>query len=77
VFAALVVGLCLAGACRIRAEEAQAGKDKVQPRIALKALPFEPKDVRLLDGPFRHAMELDARFLLSLEPDRLLSWYRK
>ncbi len=38
---------------------------------------FSPGDVRLLDGPFRHAQDLDAQYLLSLEPDRLLAWYRK
>jgi hypothetical protein len=53
------------------------GKDRLSPVFTLSAVPFEPKDVRLLDGPFRHAMDLDAGFLLSLEPDRLLSLYRK
>lgn len=43
----------------------------------MKASPFQPKDVRLLDGPFKHALELDSKWLLSLEADRLLSWYRK
>lgn len=51
--------------------------DKIPPAIPLKAQPFEPRDVRLLDGPFKQAMELDAKWLLSLEPDRLLAWYRK
>jgi uncharacterized protein len=51
--------------------------DKIQPKIAMKALPFEARDVRLLEGPFQHAMELDAKYLLSLEPDRLLSPYRR
>ncbi len=51
--------------------------DKIQPKIALKVLPFEARDVRLLEGPFQHAMDLDAKFLLSLEPDRLLSPYRR
>ena len=50
---------------------------KVPPAVPVKAQPFEPREVRLLDGPFRHAMELDARWLLGLEPDRLLAWYRK
>src|SRR5437868_10862644 len=49
----------------------------VQPRVQPKAYPFALTDVRLLDGPFRHAMELDARYLLSLEPDRLLSRFRE
>lgn len=59
------------------AEVAALGKDKIAPVIDLPALSFEPKDVRLLEGPFRHAMDLDAKFLLTLEPDRLLSWFRK
>jgi hypothetical protein len=41
------------------------------------AQPFPLTQVRLLDGPFENAMELDEKYLLSLEPDRLLSWYRK
>ena len=32
--------------------------------------------MRLLDGPFRTAQQLDARYLLSLEPDRLLHNFR-
>jgi hypothetical protein len=39
--------------------------------------PFPLSQVRLLDSPFKQAMDLDAQYLLSLEPDRLLSWYRK
>ncbi|HEY3414929.1 MAG TPA: beta-L-arabinofuranosidase domain-containing protein [Armatimonadota bacterium] len=50
---------------------------KIQPKIPLKAYPFSLTDVRLLDGPFKHAMELDAKYLLSLEPDRLLSRFRE
>ena len=54
-----------------------AAADKVLPVIPVQAAPFEPKDVKLFDGPFKHALELDSKWLLSLEPDRLLSWYRK
>jgi uncharacterized protein len=49
---------------------------KVQPVIPLKAQAFALQDVRLLDGPFKHAMELDEKYLLSLEPDRLLHDFR-
>jgi DUF1680 family protein len=52
-------------------------QDRIPPQIELQAAPFEPGDVKLLPGPYRHAMELDAKFLLSLDADRLLSWYRK
>jgi len=46
---------------------------KVIPAVPLKAYAFDLRDVTLLDGsPFKNAMEKDAAFLLSLEPDRLL-----
>jgi hypothetical protein len=38
--------------------------------------PFALRDVRLLDGPFRDAQERNARYLLSLEPDRMLHNFR-
>jgi len=41
--------------------------------IAFRALPFKISDIRLLDGPFLHATELDVKTLLNYEPDRLLS----
>jgi DUF1680 family protein len=43
----------------------------------LKALPFSLHDVRLIDGPFKHAQELDEKWLQEIEPDRLLSGYLK
>ena len=46
-------------------------------RIQREAQAFDLTDVRLLDGPFKKAMLLDADYLLRLEPDRLLSWFRK
>ncbi len=39
----------------------------------LRARPFALQDVRLLEGPFRDAMQRDAAYLLKLEPDRFLS----
>ena len=44
--------------------------------IDLSAQEFSPKDVRLLNGPFKDAMERDAKYLLKLDPDRLLSGFR-
>lgn len=46
-------------------------------RIRREAYPFRLEDVRLLDGPFKTAMTRDAEYLLRLEPDRLLSGFRK
>jgi DUF1680 family protein len=51
-------------------------KIKVQPVISLKAHAFPLQDVRLLDGPFKHAMDLDQQYLLALDVDRLLHNFR-
>lgn len=44
--------------------------------VKLKAEAFPLEEVRLLDGPFKHAMELDRKYLHSLDPDRLLHNFR-
>ncbi len=49
----------------------------VPDRIRPEAQEFRLEDVRLLDGPFKHAMQRDAEYLLRLEADRLLSLFRK
>ena len=54
----------------------QASKDKVPSAISLKAEAFALGDVRLLDGPLKYAMELDEKYLLALEVDRLLHNFR-
>ncbi|HYA48725.1 MAG TPA: beta-L-arabinofuranosidase domain-containing protein, partial [Burkholderiales bacterium] len=48
----------------------------VAPKVAIRAYPFNLKDVRLLDGPFKQAMDRDLKYMLSLEPDRLLHMFR-
>ncbi len=45
-------------------------------KIPLHAQPFPLSDVRLLDGPFKHAQDLDQQYLLSLDVDRLLHTFR-
>jgi DUF1680 family protein len=57
--------------------ELHPAKVKVLPKIALHAQPFSLKAVRLLDGPFKSAMERNGTYLLALEADRLLCWFRK
>ena len=44
--------------------------------IEFRALPFDMDDVRLLDGPFKHATELNEQSLLNYEPDRFLAKFR-
>lgn len=45
---------------------------EVADKIPAAARPFDLKEVKLLDGPFKHAEELNEKYLLSLDPDRLL-----
>jgi len=44
--------------------------------VAFKAYPFQIKQVTLLEGPFKHATELNKKYILNYEPDRLLSRFR-
>jgi DUF1680 family protein len=41
-----------------------------------KVVPFDLGQVRLLDGPFQQAQQRDLKYLLSLDPDRLLHNFR-
>jgi DUF1680 family protein len=47
-----------------------------RPTIAESARPLPLDAVRLTGGPLKHAQELDEKYLLELEPDRMLSFYR-
>lgn len=42
----------------------------------LQAKPLEISHVRLLGGPLKQAQDLDAKYLLGLEPDRMMAGYR-
>lgn len=43
----------------------------------VRARPLPLNAVRLTGGPLKHAQELDGRYLLQLEPDRMLAYYRE
>jgi DUF1680 family protein len=49
---------------------------EVQEKVAIMVRPFSITEVKLLDGPFKHAEEMNEKYLLSLEPDRLLHTFR-
>jgi uncharacterized protein len=51
-------------------------EDKVEPMVKMEVWAFPLQEVRLLDGPFRHAMELDGAYLLSLDTERLVRNFR-
>ena len=52
------------------------GRMKIKPQTAIKAYTFDLKNVTLLESPFKQAMQADVNYLLSIEPDRLLSAFR-
>jgi len=51
-------------------------QDRAATVVKLQAEPFGLEDVRLTDGPFKHAQDLDRAYLLSLDADRLLHVFR-
>ncbi len=65
---------CLFGPCwgQSIVPERNNPKVLVQPAIQPQAYGIDLGDVRLLNSPFRHAMDLDSGYLLSLSADRLL-----
>src|SRR5437660_1723151 len=56
--------------------EAEAAAPGAGAAAVVKARPLPLSAVRLLAGPLKRAQELDARYLLALEPDRMLAYYR-
>jgi DUF1680 family protein len=54
----------------------QVVKPAVEPAVTMSVEPFDLSEVKLLDSPFKQAMDLNARYLLSLEPDRFLHYFR-
>ncbi|MGQ9503950.1 MAG: beta-L-arabinofuranosidase domain-containing protein [Thermogutta sp.] len=49
---------------------------QIEYQVPLSAYTFDLRDVRVTGGVFRHAMDLDKRYLLSLDPNRLLHVFR-
>src|SRR2546428_632108 len=50
---------------------------RIRNAVADAARPLPLTSVRLTGGPLKHAQELDAKYLLALEPDRMLAPYRQ
>ncbi len=78
--AACAVSL-LAGGCSESLKRSREYKpaemiERVQAKTVIKAKAFDLSRVRLLDGPFKDAMERDRRYLHQLEPDRFLHTFR-
>lgn len=70
----LILAMLLAGGCADnKPATITTGERDV---IDFRVLPFALKEVKLLDGPFKHATDLNVSVLLKYEPDRLLSKFR-
>jgi hypothetical protein len=52
------------------------GEQKITNVIPDLARPLPLEAVRLTGGPLKHAQDLDVRYLLELEPDRMLAYFR-
>ena len=46
-------------------------------KVSLKAEPFDLREVQLLDGPFKHAQDVNHQMLLKLDVDRILYPFRR
>ncbi len=44
--------------------------------VPVSAAPFDLRDVKLIDGPFKDAQERDKGYILRVEPERLMHWWR-
>jgi len=53
------------------------GDTRVTPVVSPKARPLPLRDVRLAGGPLKQAQDQNARYLLSLSPDRMMAFLRK
>lgn len=57
--------------------ESNFSKMKVKPVVPVQAYSFNLGQVKLLNSPFRHAMDMDSAYLLLIKPERLLYRFHK
>ncbi|MCI0490744.1 MAG: glycoside hydrolase family 127 protein [Blastocatellia bacterium] len=55
---------------------AAAGRQQVKNAVPEAARPLPLSAVRLTGGPLKHAQDIDAEYLLKLEPDRMMAYFR-
>src|SRR3569833_1801271 len=74
------LAICLAAAGMVKAQsyvpEYNDARLKVKPLVPIKAYSFDLKDVMLLVGLFFFVLFVVVLYLLTIEPDRLLSAFR-
>src|SRR5689334_8059505 len=57
--------------------QAQAQAQAIRNAVPDVARPLPLSAVRVAGGPLKHAQDLNAEYLLKLEPDRMMAYYRK
>ena len=70
----LLLGMLLSFSVESTAVET---KVVIPPTVPAQRLLFSLSDVRLCESQFKDIQNLDHEYLLSLDPDRLLSWFRR
>jgi DUF1680 family protein len=75
--AAGVLAAAVLAVARIAAGQAALPAGPVAPAVPFAASPLPLGDVRLTGGPLKRAQDLDADYLLKLEPDRILARFRE
>ena len=68
-----LLSLVFIALCQVFAQVSTPGKMVV----AQNARPLPLSDVRLTGGPLKHAQDMDGKYLLELEPDRMMAFLRK
>ena len=71
----MLSAICFAGASLCALISTALADVSTLPNMIAHSFPLSA--VRLLDGPFKGAMDADAKYLLSLDSDRLLAGYRQ
>jgi DUF1680 family protein len=61
----------------LQARDRKDAGTKTCEEITIRARPLDLSSVRLVGGPLKLAQDLDAKYLLELEPDRMLAYYRQ
>jgi DUF1680 family protein len=73
IFLALLTTLLLQGQVFAGPDNAARASEKA----TVKVVPLPLDSVRLTGGPLKHAQDIDAQYLLELQPDRMLAFLRR
>ena len=71
-----VIHVLVFGSCLQALTLGQTGAS-MEKNIRIKAVPLPLNSVRLTGGPLKRAQDLDAQYLLELQPDRMLAYLRQ